>query len=137
MSIMGQNKGKRAEREVVRLLQPVVNEVCEALGREVIMLERNLMQSHKGGYDIVGLDWLALEVKHREQFAIEDWWKQTVRQARGRQEPVLFYRRNKVKFRVRMRGSLWHGVIEHECPVDIAVEDFLGYFKLRLLCELR
>lgn len=137
MSLMGLNKGKRAEREVVKLLQPVVSEVCTALKREIILLERNLMQSHRGGYDIVGLDWMALEVKHHEQLAPEQWWKQALRQAKAFQEPVLFYRKNNVKFRVRMKGSLWHGVIEHECPVDISVDDFLNYFKLRLLGEMR
>ena len=71
--LMSRNKGKRGEREVVKLLQPVVNEVYESLGLEPPLLERNLMQSHKGGCDLAGLDWLALEVKYQEQQQMTSW----------------------------------------------------------------
>ena len=69
-------KGKRAEREVVKLLQPVVTKVYQEAGKEIPLLERNLMQSHKGGHDIVGLEWMALEVKHHETLQISQWWEQ-------------------------------------------------------------
>lgn len=127
--LTSRNKGKRAEREVVKILQPVVNEVYEGLGIEAPELERNLMQSHKGGYDLVGLDWLALEVKHQEQYHLEKWWEQCERQAKPYQEPILFYRKNNVKWRIRM----WARVLTYskvvEVLVDISVEDFLDYFR--------
>ncbi len=144
---MSRNKGQRAEREVVKLLQPVVTAAWSEVGRvgPAPSLERNLMQAHKGGHDLLGLDWLALEVKHQEQFAIASWWQQTVEQAdKASQqmlvevEPVLFYRKNNVGWRVIMRGYL--DACEGRrvrCPVNIATEAFLVWLKLRLLVELR
>ena len=79
MGSMARSKGQRGEREIVALLQAVVNEVYTAYNRKVIstteselvqyrtlevpLLQRNTIQSDRGGYDIVGLDWLAPEVK--------------------------------------------------------------------------
>ena len=144
---MSRNKGQRAEREVVKLLQPVVIEVWNELGREgaAPSLERNLMQAHKGGHDLLGLDWLAIEVKHQEQFALASWWQQAKDQAdRASQasfdpvEPVLFYRKNNVPWRVVMFGYLGvNGSKRVRCPVDITPEAFLVWFRLRLLVELR
>lgn len=144
---MSRNKGQRAEREVAKLLQPVVTTVWNELGKDgpAPNLQRNLMQSHKGGHDLVGLDWLALEVKHQEQFALAAWWQQTKEQAdkAGQRmlvevEPVLFYRKNNVAWRVIMRGYLdVRGERRVRCPVNIGIEAFLVWFKLRLLAELR
>lgn len=144
---MSRNKGQRAEREVVKLLQPVVTAVWNEVGMDGIApsLERNLMQAHNGGHDLFGLDWLAIEVKHQEQFAIASWWQQTKEQAdkasqrsSNRVEPVLFYRKNGVPWRVVMFGCLdVHGAGRVRCPVNIATEAFLAWFRLRLLSELR
>lgn len=134
--LMSRNKGKRAEREVIKLLQPVVNEVYRSLGLEPPVLERNLMQAHKGGCDLVGLDWLALEVKHQEQQQVASWWEQCKRQAEPGREPVLFYRKNNVKWKVRMFGHLIAGSQRVRCPVDITPEAFLAYLRIRLLKEL-
>lgn len=144
---MSRNKGQRAEREVVKLLQPVVTSVWNELGRvgAAPSLERNLMQAHKGGHDLLGLDWVAIEVKHQEQFAVASWWQQTKAQAAKASqqmlvevEPVLFYRRNNVGWRVIMRGYLdVQGGGRVRCPVNIGTEAFLVWFKLRLREELR
>lgn len=134
--LMSRNKGKRGEREVIRLIQPVVNEVYQSLGLEPPVLERNLMQSHKGGFDLVGLDWLALEVKYQEQTQLTAWWEQCKRQAGKDREPVLFHRKNNAKWRVRMVGTLDAGSRRVRCPVDISVEAFLAYLRIRLELEL-
>lgn len=134
--LMSRNKGKRGEREVVKLLQPVVNEVYQSLGLEPPVLERNLMQSHKGGFDLVGLDWLALEVKYQEQTQLTTWWEQCKRQAGKDREPVLFHRKNHATWKVRMFGYLVAGGQRVRCPVDITPEAFLAYLRLRLMKEL-
>lgn len=144
---MSRNKGQRAEREIVKLLQPVVIAAWTELERvgPAPNLERNLMQAHKGGHDLLGLDWLALEVKHQEQFMIASWWQQTKEQATKASqllnievEPVLFYRKNHVQWRVIMRGYLdVQGGGRVRCPVNIPPEAFLVWFKLRLLAELK
>jgi hypothetical protein len=127
----------------------VVTEVYAALGcpsDQIPCLQRNTIQAHKGGYDIVGLDWIALEVKHQEKLAIGDWWEQTTRQAQGGKEPVLFYKQNNVRFRVVMLGQIEipRTISEKDggrprrvrCPVDISTDVFLIYFRERLLAEL-
>lgn len=136
MSINIRAKGQRAERKVIELLQPVVNEVYTGLGITPLNLERNLMQSHKGGYDVVGIDWLAIEVKHQETLALDNWWAQTLRQAKEGQTPVLFYKTNGRKFTVRIIGYLNAGATKIKTPVDIPIDTFLIYFRHRLLSEL-
>jgi hypothetical protein len=130
-------KGKRGEREVVKILQPVVDEMYSMAGLEVPKLQRNTLQSDSGGYDIVGLSWIALEVKLQEQQNLNGWWKQTLTQAGPNQLPVLFYRKNHAKWRVRTWGNLaWGSRYANHILVDISVEDFLNYFRLILKSEL-
>ena len=142
---MSRNKGQRSERQVIQLLQPVVIRVWEwATGQGIVIgdapiLQRNTLQSDRGGFDIVGLDWLALEVKHQETLAVEKWWQQTVEQATNGKEPVLFYKQNNVKFRVRIWALVWiHGHGGHlDTVVEMSVESFLDYFEKRLRAELQ
>lgn len=149
MSNMQRNKGQRGEREVIELLQPVVIEVYQTHGIETIpLLQRNTIQSDRGGYDIVGLDWLALEVKRGEQhnrYRIDQWWTQCEAQA-GNREPVLFYRANHEEWKVRLYGMLftWReiggGLVRHgrtiTVPVTVDVDSFLSWFRARLNWEL-
>lgn len=144
---MSRNKGKRSEREIVHILQPIITSVYDdyikASGYvdesfKTPILQRNTIQSDRGGFDIIGLDWLAIEVKHCETFGLNDWWQQTVRQA-GNKMPVLFYRKNNVAWRVRTHGVLFDAPCRNAWStaiVDISLEDFLNYFELRLKCEL-
>lgn len=138
---MSRDKGKRAEREVIALLQPVVTEMFERYEQDAPKLQRNTLQSDGGGFDIVGLRWMALEVKHQESIQVAKWWCQSLQQAQRagpNVEPVLFYRKNNVKFRVVINP----GVLVYRTnnvlsiPVDISVDDFLTYFSLRLESEL-
>lgn len=141
MPIHALNKGKRAEREVINILQPIVAITYRAANIKPPVLQRNTIQSDDGGCDLVGLEWLALEVKHQETFHLNDWWQQTVVQAyRGGKQrvPVLWYKKNNVRWRVRMPGIVggerdnsWHPAV-----IDIGMEDFLAYFKNKLTHEL-
>lgn len=128
------NKGQNGEREIVRLLCPIVHEIYKKYTTlEIPNLERNQNQSNKGGYDIVGLNWLALEVKRQETENLTAWWQQTKKQAKANQTPVLIYRRN---------NQPWRAIIEVQvhrdffCPAQISLADFLKWFKLRLTAEL-
>jgi hypothetical protein len=113
-------KGQEGEREVIKLL----SECCG----EDITLKRNLMQSMEGGYDIVGLDWLALEVKRQETLDIENWWKQTLRQAGDTRIPVLLYRQNRKQWYVVM----WGQIGQMRCRVTVNMLTF----KLWLMEEV-
>ena len=133
-------KGKRAEREMVKILQPVVARAWATVGgmpATCPVLSRNLVQSRQGGYDLVGLDWLALEVKHHETLKVKDWWSQTLRQSRTDQTPVLVYKQNNVKWRAMVWGYVPAGPLRVRCPVDIDLESFLLWFEHQTIAELK
>lgn len=133
---MSRDKGKRAERQVIELLQPVVNEVFQTCGKEPPVLKRNTLQSDGGGSDIAGLPWLAIEVKHHETLNVSAWWAQTLRQCSATQDPVLIYRSNRTTWRVRMFGWCGEFTCGHRAAVDIHAEDFLRWFRNRLVQRL-
>lgn len=152
MSINARDKGQRGEREVAELLQMAVNEVYGAAGvpeAEWPQVERNLMQSMKGGHDLVGLDWLAVEVKRVEAVGrqgivrkhtsgVFGWWAQAVEQANrigAGSIPVLFYRPNNWTWSIRMYGYLAvgpNGGPRVKAPVVIELEPFMLWFKMEL-----
>lgn len=102
------NKGSRGEREAVLVIGGWLAPVYRAAGMIPVDLERNLMQSRQGGYDLVGIDWLALEVKRHETLSVSQWWKQTLRQAGPEQVPFLMYRQNRTPWRYRTRINAAH-----------------------------
>lgn len=135
MSINVRAKGQRAERQIVQLLQPIVDTVYAEFGipkEKIPSIERNQNQSWKGGYDLIGLDWLAPEIKHQENLQVNAWWEQCKKQAKENQEPTLFYKQNNVKWRVRMFGALPCGDLKITCPVEVSMESYLVYFEHRL-----
>lgn len=134
---MAKTKGANAEREVAAILKPIVDKVYRDLGIEPPVIKRNLEQTRSGGYDLVGIDWMALEVKRQENLSIPAWWRQTLRQAKPDQLPVLIYRQNRKPWKVIMMGGIrvasgkWLKV-----RVDVSLQDFLRYFKARLKHDL-
>ncbi len=136
---MSRNKGQRGEREVIALLQNQVTLAYAAMRNEGYelgtepRLQRNTIQSDRGGYDIAGLKWMALEVKFQETLHVDAWWKQTVEQSGKGQEPVLVYRQSRQPWRVCMWKPMTVGgggspTFEVCYRVQISIEDFLDYF---------
>jgi hypothetical protein len=130
------NKGARGEREVIRMLQPIVDTVCDDCGVGRIVLQRNLLQAHSGGHDLFGLEWLSLEVKRQERENVGKWWRQTLRQAQSWQTPVLIYRSNYQPWKVRMVARVRVGRKHIRMPVDISLKAFLLYFRERMKVEV-
>lgn len=129
--LTSRNKGKRGEREVVQLLQAVIDAIQTP--SEKPRLQRNTLQSDGGGMDIVGLEGFALEVKYQETLNLEAWWRQTVDQAKGRLVPVLVYRKSRTPWRVRTYGVLpTGGGYGLKTVVDVSMEAFLASLKVRL-----
>lgn len=124
-----QSKGARGERLAIDLLQPIVDRV---LGEKSVILARNSMQSRFGGYDVIGLDWMALEIKNCETLNIPTWWNQVIKSCKADQEPILMYKSNRVKFRIMMYGYLPIGLKKLRCPVDIPFDTFACWFEHRL-----
>ena len=128
------NKGANAEREIVRLLQPIVDKIYVAYDmQEIPLLERNTLQCNKGGSDIAGLEWMALEIKRHESLSLELWWEQCLSQSKRGQTPILLYRQNGRKWRCQTHGALLfgndissgHSIIR----VDLNIDDFLAWFE--------
>lgn len=125
------NKGHDAEREIVKLLDPVVSAI---LGEKT--LHRNLQQTRQGGHDVAGLDFLALEVKRCETLEIEKWWTQTLRQAEALgldAHPVLMYRQNRTKWTVVM----WGMVGQVKMRVSISLDGFAMWLTEELKNRVR
>ncbi len=143
------NKGKEAEREIVRLLQPAVDEVYAQLQADYKpwfkamppLLQRNTLQAHRGGQDVVGLAWIAPEVKHHAKVSrvmVDAWWRQCVGQARDKQTPVLFYRGDNEPWRVRMPGKCLIGDKDNTgrelmvpLVVDCYMDAWMQFFKAK------
>lgn len=148
MGSLSIQKGKRAERAVAAILNPIVERVCIASGCDVQRLKRNLSQTQSGGFDLDGLDWIAIEIKHHKTVALNSWWQQTLRQA-GRdmagspvgnasREPVLIWKQHGGKWNVRMLGYL---ALEPgrrlRTHVDISFDAFLIWFEKRAELEMK
>ena len=121
--INSRTKGQTGEREIIKLLQPIIDRVYDDHRLPAPQLQRNTLQAHKGGFDVVGIDSLAIEIKREERLNLSDWWQQTIKQANGR-TPVLIYRQNRQKWRVRMVGSIDFVPM----VVDVSMDDFLRWF---------
>ena len=91
-------------------------------------LKRNLQQTESGGYDVIGLPWMALEIKHQETLNLNAWWEQTERQCKSGQIPILAYRQNRKPWRVRMKGTPLPSINGMNCIVDIDLMSFLNWF---------
>ena len=132
MGHMSRDKGKRGEREVIALLQPLVTQMYEAHGLEPVELKRNTLQSDGGGDDIVGLPWASIEVKYVEQDSLEKWWEQCLRQAGADKVPILLYRRNKVSWMARLIGYVGEPSCGHTVPVIVTLPVFLTWLRTEL-----
>ena len=95
-------KGASGEREVKIILRSILAPVYLHHKRPLPELERNLEQSRGGGYDIKGLEWLAIEVKRQERSNLNSWWQQTLHQTGTNQIPLLLHRANNQPWRARL-----------------------------------
>lgn len=130
--LMSRNKGKRGEREIIDMLQPVVTQVREELGLRPLVLKRNTLQSDGGGCDVAGLRWLALEIKLHAKPQVNAWWAQTLEQSEEGGEPVLAYRCDRQRWKFRLWASLGHGLV---AAAEVGEEEFLLWFRRRLTHE--
>jgi hypothetical protein len=109
MGINIRQKGAEGEREVYKMLNPIIGEVAAAMGLPPEQIEaaktcvqRNQNQTAVGGCDLTNVFGLAIEVKRQEQLSVGTWWRQCVASAeRNNELPVLMYRQNRKPWRVR------------------------------------
>jgi len=136
MARKSQNKGASGEREVINLLNERLN----------TSLERNPYRQQKeaGHYDVVGLDWLALEVKRYKtasQAQVNGWFTEAIMQAHADQLPVLAYRADRQDWRfVVPFNFLQHGFGGYPCrnqydhePVELHLRGFCALLKRNVM----
>ena len=130
MKINARNKGQRGEREIIDILQPIVDKAYSEKGIPPPELTRNLIQSYSGGDDIEGLPWLSIEVKRRETLNVDTWWEQTIKQSAKRKgsQPALLYRANHQKWRARLLVP----IAENPHVVEVSLATFLEWFSYQL-----
>jgi len=87
------NKGATKERWVANAMNDYFDNHCPHLN---IKMTRNLDQTRDGGYDILGLDEFAIEIKHYAKGCHhrKEWWDQVCTAASDHQIPVLIYKYN-------------------------------------------
>lgn len=131
MGINIQNKGKRGEQEIARILVAAMARVeanVDATRTPISTYVKRCssMQADRGGTDIVGIPGFAIEVKRGETLLLDKWWQQCTTEARYGDMPVLFYRQNRKAWMVRwyMCTSKPH----HWLVADVRMSVWLDWF---------
>lgn len=114
MGINIRQKGAEGERQVIKMLTPIIQDVMRAMEfpQEKIdaaakMVQRNQNQSAVGGNDLSNTFGLSIEVKRQEQLAINTWWAQCeAAAARNNELPVLIFKQNNKPWRFITLGFL-------------------------------
>lgn len=120
------NKGINGEREIILMLQIIVdNEYFNYPNLMAPKLERNQNQSVSGGYDLVGLNWVGIEVKRCEKIEIKKWFNQVTKACKKKEVPIILFRQNFKHWRVI-------GKSHENKPVEILLANFLDWFRLRI-----
>jgi hypothetical protein len=125
-------KGQRGEREIVRLLQCIVDKVLAGYRLPPILIERNQLQTNQGGHDLAGLPEFAIEVKFCETELLTQWWEQTlVQAAKHGGIPILLYRASRKPWRAKIRAFV-NSPKERdqiEADIELSIEDFTSWFE--------
>ena len=139
-------KGADGEREIAKLLNPIVHKVKRQFkwAEEDILnphyqIQRNPNQCANGGADLQNTYGLCIEIKRQQALNINTWWKQCEKSAVDLCEiPVLMYRQNNKKWRVVMLSTIAPLVNPcFLCRIEISMDNFLQYFELHLTNKLR
>lgn len=131
------NKGQTGEREVVRLLNGVIEKLLaqqcwteDVVNAATKCIQRNQQQSAVGGADLTGVFGLAIEIKRQENVQIDKWWAQCTEQAaRNNEVPVLLYRQNHQPWRCVMLGlAVLPGERSSSLRMEIEQGPFMTWF---------
>ena len=116
MGAMQRRKGATFERTMVNMLKEE--------GFHDAM--RNHAQTAIGGYDIVGVDPFAIEVKNHKKLSINTWWVQTLAQTPKGFIPTLIYKiPNTSKIMVQMPLSAVNQELSSDRTVTMSFDDFI------------
>lgn len=102
MTLNARAKGANGEREVVNLMNRIIDNVLASQVWDDLVIstarsciQRNQAQSAVGGHDLNGVFGMSVEIKRVENVQVDKWWGQCTEQAkRNNEHPVLLYRQN-------------------------------------------
>jgi Holliday junction resolvase len=97
MSINSREKGKAGEREFAAL--------CREHGFE--NARRGQQFNGLEGKDVVGLEGIHIEVKRVERLNIDEAMKQSIRDSKEGEIPIVAHRKNRESWKVTMRAEDW------------------------------
>ena len=114
MGIDVRQKGAEGERQVIKMLTPIIIAVMQEMefpqdkiDASMKMVQRNQNQSAVGGNDLSNTFGMSIEVKRQEQLAINTWWAQCEAAAlRNNELPVLIFKQNNKPWRFITYGFL-------------------------------
>lgn len=92
------NKGASGEREAAKWLQ-------EKFDLETTPL-RNLEQVRSGGYDLIGFEPFAMEIKRCEKLQLSNWWLQVVNSTPKNMVPIVMFRQNRKPWEFLLSAKL-------------------------------
>lgn len=142
MGIDVRQKGAEGERQVIKMLTPIIIQVMtemefpsEEIERATKMVQRNQNQSAVGGNDLSNTFGMSIEVKRQEQLAINTWWTQCETAAlRNNELPVLIFKQNNKPWRFITYGFL-HAPAENggwtsvRARVEFNEDTFKSWFR--------
>ena len=95
--INSREKGKAGEREFAAL--------CRKHGFE--NARRGQQYNGLDGQDVIGLDGIHIEVKRAERLNIDEAMKQSIRDSKEGEMPIVAHRRNRESWKITMRAEDW------------------------------
>lgn len=142
MGIDVRQKGAEGERQVIKMLTPIIIQVMtemefpqEKIDAAMKMVQRNQNQSAVGGNDLSNTFGMSIEVKRQEQLAINTWWQQCETAAlRNNELPVLIFKQNNKPWRFITYGFL-HAPAENggwtsvRARVEFNEDTFKSWFR--------
>ena len=95
--INSREKGKTGEREFAKL--------CREQGYE--KARRGQQYNGLDGQDVVGLDGIHIEVKRVERLNIDEAMKQSIRDSKEGEIPIVAHRKNRESWKITMLAEDW------------------------------
>lgn len=130
-------KGANAEREVLTAFRAImVNVEAEVQAEGHVFVPRSTFAARKrlergtSNRDLGNIPLISIEIKRREQLAVNDWWAQALRQADKGELPVLVYKANREPWTVVTWLAMTDptGQIVKYVRGSLALPDFLAYY---------
>lgn len=137
MTLNARQKGSRGEREALEWLTGFMVPVCAHIGVPVPVLSRNLLQTREGGYDVKGLDWLAIEVKRVETEFQSKWWDQVRKSKEETQIPCLLFRKNRNPWRAMVEIPTVVGGSLLNVTATLDAQQFGHWFQWQVYHRMR